>query len=450
MKGIRLKAEGSELRIPTFGLTPFNLETTFRKKDNVMPKKPDRFTKASRLRKRAEARLRITKSDVAAMPMKDVQQLVHELQVHQIEMDMQNEELRRAQAARDRYLDLYDYSPTGYLTLNSNGMILKGNLPGCRLIGATRTHLIGQPVTRFVNAKDQAAVLRHLRDLLATGVRQGCEVELSRQDGAPVWVRFESIVVPNGEELHQQILTAVWDITEQVQHAVVIEKQRKRLEREHIQQEREQLDLDLHDGVLQSLFAIGLNLEASKASILEAPNRASGVLAQVITDLNSAMKELRTFIGGIGLDEQLEPHLPDSLSTIAASMSRLYDRTVQVTCNQGAAKGMSAAQQLGCLYIAKEALSNSFRHTRATSISLSLQRLKGNLRLTVGDNGQGFQLQDAAGLGFGLASMDARAHRLGGTLSVRSKPGKGTSVIFDLPRKTTTRKTSVIAASSDV
>lgn len=399
-----------------------------------MPKKPDRFTKATGLRNRAEARLRITKHDVAAMPVKDVQRLVHELQIHQIEIEMQNEELRRTQAERNRYLDLYDYAPTGYLTLNSNGMILKGNLSACQLLGATRTHLIGRPVTWFIAAKDRATVLCHLRDLLATGVRQGCEVKLGRLDDAPVWLRLESVIVPNGEELHQQILTGVWDITARVQQAVVIEKQRKRLEREHIQEEREQLGFDLHDGVLQSLFAIGLNLEASKASIVEAPNRASGVLAQVITDLNSAMKELRTFISGIGLDEQLEPDLPGSLSTIAASMSRLYNRTVQVTCTQGAAKGMSTAQQLGCLYIAKEALSNSFRHTQANSISLSLQRLKGNLRLTVGDNGQGFQLQDAAGLGFGLASMDMRAHRLGGTLSVRSKPAKGTTVVLDLPQ----------------
>lgn len=276
-----------------------------------MPKKPDRFTKATGLRNRAEARLRITKHDVAAMPVKDVQRLVYELQIHQIEMEMQNEELRRTQAERNRYLDLYDYAPTGYLTLNSNGMILKGNLSACQLLGATRTHLIGRPVTGFIAAKDRATVLCHLRDLLATGARQGCEVKLARLDDAPVWLRFESVIVPNGEELDQQILTAVWDITERVQQAVVIEKQRKQLEREHIQQEREQLGFDLHDGVLQSLFAIGLNLEASKASIVEAPNRASGVLAQVITDLNSAMKELRTFIGGIGLDEQLEPDLPE-------------------------------------------------------------------------------------------------------------------------------------------
>jgi PAS domain S-box-containing protein len=389
--------------------------------------------KLSKLRRQAKARLRITKRDVAAMPIKDVQQLVCELQLYQIELEMQNEALKQAQAARDRYVDLYDYGPTGYLTLDSKGKILKGNIPASRLLGPTRRDLIGQPVTRFIAAKDQAAVLRHLRDLLATGVRQGCDVALARQDMAQTAVRFESVVVPNGEELRKQILTGVWDITERVQQTVVIEKQRKRLEQQHIQQEREQIGLDLHDGVLQSLFAIGLNLETSKATILERPDKFPVIVDQVIADLNSATKELRAFIGGIGLDDQLEPDLPSSLRIIAESMSRLYGRRIQVACNQGAAQGMSTKQQLGCLYIAKEALSNSLRHTRATSISLSLQRLNGNHRLTVGDNGQGFQLQSAAGLGFGLASMDARAHRLGGTLSVRSQSGKGTSVTLNIP-----------------
>ena len=78
-----------------------------------MAKKPDEPTKVTALRQQAEELLRATKRDVAAMPVKDVQQLVHELPVHQIELEMQNDKLRRAQieleAARDRYVDLYDF-----------------------------------------------------------------------------------------------------------------------------------------------------------------------------------------------------------------------------------------------------------------------------------------------------------------------------------------------------
>ena len=164
-----------------------------------MAKKSGGSTRVTGLRGQAEARLRTTKRDVAAMPVKDVQQLVHELQIHQIELEMQNKELRRAQielgAARDRYADLYNRVPTGYLTLDLKGMILEADLPACTLIGINRTDLVRQPVIRFVVAKDQSKFRRHLGELFNTGGRQACEVDLAQQDDAPISVQFESVAV---------------------------------------------------------------------------------------------------------------------------------------------------------------------------------------------------------------------------------------------------------------
>jgi Tfp pilus assembly protein FimV len=92
-----------------------------------MANKPDKSTKVSGPRKQAEARLRKTKRDVAGMPVKNVQQLVRVLQKKQIELEMQNEELRRTQveleAARDRYVDLYNLSPTGHLMLDTSARL---------------------------------------------------------------------------------------------------------------------------------------------------------------------------------------------------------------------------------------------------------------------------------------------------------------------------------------
>ncbi|MEO5954516.1 MAG: hypothetical protein ABIR36_02335 [Nitrospiraceae bacterium] len=103
-----------------------------------MAKKPVRSTKPNGLRRQVEAQLRTTRRDVAAMPVKDVQRLPYELQVHQIELEMQNEELRRPQveltATRDRYVDLYDCAPTGYLTLDANGMIMGSKSAGLSAI----------------------------------------------------------------------------------------------------------------------------------------------------------------------------------------------------------------------------------------------------------------------------------------------------------------------------
>ncbi|HSQ50622.1 MAG TPA: PAS domain S-box protein, partial [Nitrospiraceae bacterium] len=164
-----------------------------------MAKKPDGSTKFTKLRRQAEARLRTTKQDVAAMPVKDVQQLVYELQVHQIELEMQNDELRRAQveleAARDRYMDLYDFSPAGYLTLDMHGKIVEANLRAGVLLEVNRNKLIGQPLVRFIAASDADTFHRHGQEVLKTGTPQVCEIPLVEKAGVSRWVSFESLAV---------------------------------------------------------------------------------------------------------------------------------------------------------------------------------------------------------------------------------------------------------------
>lgn len=162
-----------------------------------MAKKPGRSTEFTGLRSEAEELLRATRRDVAAMPIKDVQQLVHELQVHQIELEMQNEELRRTQmeleAARDRYMDLYDFSPVGHLTMDLRGTILEANLRAGTLLGINRKELIGGPLARFVASDDQDIFYRHCQDVLKTGTSQGCEVRLQKNVGACSYVYLKSL-----------------------------------------------------------------------------------------------------------------------------------------------------------------------------------------------------------------------------------------------------------------
>ncbi|HEX7092731.1 MAG TPA: PAS domain S-box protein [Nitrospiraceae bacterium] len=161
-----------------------------------MAKKPSGLTKATALRRQAEERLRTTRRDVAAMPVKEVQQLVYELQVHQIELEMQNDELRQTQveleAARDRYVDLYDFSPTGYLTLDMQGKIVEANLRAGTLLEVNRKKLIGQPLARFIAAADADTFHRHGQEVLKTGTRQTCEVQIREEAGVSRWVHMES------------------------------------------------------------------------------------------------------------------------------------------------------------------------------------------------------------------------------------------------------------------
>ena len=143
-----------------------------------------------RLRQRAEERPRRRGPGAGNLLSPKEPALLHELQVHQIELEMQNEELRRAQeeleASRARYFDLYDLAPVGYFTLSEQGLILEANLTAARLLGVERSALVKQPLSRFILPEDQDIYYRHRKQLFETGAPQVWELRLLRQDAAPL------------------------------------------------------------------------------------------------------------------------------------------------------------------------------------------------------------------------------------------------------------------------
>ena len=199
-----------------------------------MAKKPGGSTKVTGLRGQAEARLRATKHDVAAMPVKDVQKLVHVLQVYQIELEMQNEELRRAQveleASRDRYVDLYDFSPAGHLILDTHGKIVEANLRTGTLLGLNRKELIGRPLAPFIARDDQDTFHRHCQEVLKTGTRQTCEVPLGTEAGVSRWIYFESLALHDEQGLVTHWRTALLDISDRKLVEQQLEAQRAQRE----------------------------------------------------------------------------------------------------------------------------------------------------------------------------------------------------------------------------
>ena len=199
-----------------------------------MAKKPDGSTKFTGLRREAEARLRTTRRDVAAMPVKDVQQLVHELQVHQIELEMQNDELRRTQVelevARDRYVDLYDFSPAGHLTLDTHGKIMEANLRAGTLLEVNRKELIGQPLARFVATEDEVTFLRHSQEVLKTGTRQTCEVHIRKKGGASFSVHFESLAIQKEPGRITHWRTALLDVSDRMRAEQALRESEARLQ----------------------------------------------------------------------------------------------------------------------------------------------------------------------------------------------------------------------------
>lgn len=132
--------------------------------------------------------------DIKTLSPEEIQQTFHELQVRQIELEIQNEELRAARAAleksRERYLDLHDLAPVGYCTLSEPGLTLEANLTAATLLGETRGAMIGQPFSRFIFKEDQDAYDLHRKHLFETGESQECEMRLLKPDGVVVWVHL--------------------------------------------------------------------------------------------------------------------------------------------------------------------------------------------------------------------------------------------------------------------
>ncbi len=127
---------------------------------------------------------------------KETAQLLYELRVHQIELEMQNKELRRAQheleASRARYFDLYYLAPVGYCTIDKQGVFLDANLPAATQFGVSRGALVKQSFSRFIFPEDQDISSTHHNQLFATGTPQSCELRILRPDAATAWARLEA------------------------------------------------------------------------------------------------------------------------------------------------------------------------------------------------------------------------------------------------------------------
>jgi chemotaxis protein methyltransferase CheR len=175
----------------------------------------------SALRQRAEEKLKeatSTTGDYSEMSAEKMASLIHELEVHQIELKMQNDELRRIQGelekTRDRYSHLYDFAPVGYFTLTEKGIIQEANLSCASMLGVERSSLIGKPFSRFIFKDDQDAFYFHRKTLFEANAKQVCELRLVRKDRTQFHAQLESIVAKNPMGDIAQMQTTITDINE--------------------------------------------------------------------------------------------------------------------------------------------------------------------------------------------------------------------------------------------
>ncbi len=191
-------ARGALVRL--LGLRPDGPGTSNRaEKKGSMIKKPSPAKVTGDLRVRAEQVLAAGGTVLQPILADDVRELVHELRVHQIELETQNEELRRAQEAitesRNRYVDLYDLAPVGYVTLDPQGRIVELNLKGAKLLGAPRNSLIQRPFILLVVPEDRQTFHGYLWQLSVSADHQSCELEFNLQQSPATALSLESLAL---------------------------------------------------------------------------------------------------------------------------------------------------------------------------------------------------------------------------------------------------------------
>jgi len=176
--------------------------------------------KKAALRARAEKRLRDWGSGANWIPKDDVLELIHELEVHRVELEMQNEELRRNQSeiegARKKYFDLYDLAPVGYLTLDRGGQIREINFTAAEILGRPRRYLKGSRFARFVDSPLRDDFYRFCRRLFESGKHEEMTLQLCPREKATVVALLSGVAILDGEGNRNLGQVAITDITARV------------------------------------------------------------------------------------------------------------------------------------------------------------------------------------------------------------------------------------------
>jgi PAS domain S-box-containing protein len=404
------------------------------------------------LRRRAEAlageRAGEMPENLGALSPEVARRAFHELRVHQIELEIQNEELRRTQeeleVSRERYFDLYDLAPVGYFTLSEPGLILEANLTAAKLLGVARGALVKQPLSRFILREDQDIYYLHRKALLETGAPQAWELRMLKKDAAPFWVRVEATTV-QGADGASVCRAVVGDINES--------------------KRAEQL-IQTHNAELQE-FAYALTHD------LQEPLRMVVNFSQLLA---------QEYAGNLGEDaDQYIAYSVEGALRIQALLKGLLnyleiterdsDPLLPIDCNQVLSRTLlslqTAIQQSGATVtsdplptvLAKEAIltqifqnlignSIKYKGEAAPAIHMSAERTAEGWLFSVRDNGIGIDPADAAlvfgmfkrlhgkeipGTGIGLALCRKIVERHGGHIWVESEAGQGAVFKFTLP-----------------
>jgi PAS domain S-box len=389
------------------------------------PRPPDslRVLAERRMAKRAPV-------DLKSRTLDEIQAVVHELEVHKIELKIQNEQLweaqRAAESSNERFRRLYDSTPSGHLTLDSDGMIVEANLAISLTLKTPRPHLVGRKLSAYVapHCQDRWHLAR--RDLIEGRTRMDFTLEIVSADGGAIDLQIVGTSSVATEATPREIHLALIDVTElrrterALQAAVAAATQAE-------DRERRKLASDLHDDAGQLLSLASLKLHA----LGDATEVQRGARMVELEDL---LVEIRRRIASLSF--QLSPPLLHDVGLIAAVQWLAEDleasHGLSVKIIEEHELELDENARVTFYRAIRELLLNVVKHAGVKEARVRISREGGMARISVEDAGVGLP-PSAKRYGFGLLALRERIEQLGGSLETRSTPGSGTTVVVSLP-----------------
>ena len=196
--------------------------------------------------------------------------------------------------------------------------------------------------------------------------------------------------------------------------------------------DRSRIGRELHDSVLQALYAIGLSLARSPGLPRRTPHAVPSSRDQAADQLNKLIQEIRRMILSMESDNVDPFRLVSELQSLAQTCERVSELRIRVEIDPAAEEILTGEEARELVTITREALSNCVRHARATHIVVALRRMDSRVRLSIHDNGSGFNVENGRAKSIGFAHMEDRVRKIGGRLDIQSTVGRGTCITADV------------------
>jgi PAS domain S-box-containing protein len=359
----------------------------------------------------------------AAIALENSQMLMHRKQAE----EALRESERRMRAILAGALD-------AVVGMDVEGIVTYWNPRSEEIFGWTRSEAVGRKMSdMIIPPQHREAHELGLRHFLATGggpvLNRRIEITALRRDGTEFPV--ELAISASKSDDSYRFTAFIADITERKQAHEALRKSGQRLNQ--LLDDRERISRDLHDNIIQMLYAIGLGLEDYQRVLGKGSKKAGKAISRTISDLNAVIRDVRSYIAWS------EPKISDGRQLKAAieRLARTMDGTdllhFRLKVDQAAADKLTPEEAGHVLHIAREAMSNSLRHSQARDGTVALEVRDGNICLVVADAGEGFDAADTGKYGQGLRNMDARAKKLDARLRIVSEPGLGVRIMLDIP-----------------